>query len=160
MGRTTELRRELKRVFFPFVVSRGFEIDQRDAPAFTTFRRTVGESLHVFDVQWDKYGRPRFVVNFGICPASGVHLPGEHIPADHVLAGWAPLGGRLQPRPGATSANWFRQDRPLFMRLFGGEALRSASEVVTELMQLFPELEAYWSTGAAGKHLRITRHAA
>lgn len=160
MGKTSELRSEVKRVFFPLVESHGFSIDQRDAPTFITFRRTVGESLHVFDVQWDKYGRPRFVVNFGICPASGLHLSGKDIPPDQVLAGWAPQGGRLQPRPGASDANWFRQDTPLLARLFSGATLRPAPEVVAQLTQLFPELEAYWSTGTVGKHVRVTRHAA
>lgn len=160
MGKTTELRGELKRVFFPFAESRGFTIDQRDAPTFTTFRRAAGDSLHIFDVQWEKYGRPRFVLNFGTCPASGLNLPDKTIPADQVLAGWTLQGGRLQPRLGATTSSWFRQDNPLFVRLFGGPALRPAPEVVTNLIQIFPELEAYWSTGTIGRHLRVTRHAA
>lgn len=160
MGSTTGLRSEVRRVFFPLAESHGFSIDQRNAPMFTTFRRTVAESLHVFDVQWDKYGRQRFVVNFGICPASGLHLYGRDIPSDQVLAGWAPQGGRLQPRPGATEASWFRQDKPLFARLFLSAAPRPATEVVAELAQLFPELEAYWSTRTVGKHLRAIRSAA
>ncbi len=160
MGKTSELRSEVKRVFFPLAESRGFSIDQRDAPTFTTFRHAIAESLHVFDLQWDKYGRPRSVVNFGICPVSGLHLSGKNIPSDQVLAGWTPQGGRLQPRAGASEANWFRQDKPLLARLFLGATLRPAPEVVAQLTQLFPELEAYWSTGAVGKHVRLTRHAA
>ncbi|WP_202845212.1 hypothetical protein [Luteimonas saliphila] len=159
MGRTSELRNELKRAFFPFAESHGFLIDRRDEPTFTTFRRIVAGSLHVFDVQWDKYDRPRFVVNFGICPASGLHLSGKDVPPDQVLAGWTPRGGRLQPRPGASEASWFRQDRPLLARLFLGAALRPAPEVVAQPTRLFPELEAYWSTGTVGKHVRVTRHA-
>lgn len=127
---------------------------------FITFRRTIGESLHVFDVQWDKYGRPRFVVNFGTCPAGGLHVSGKDIPADQVLAGWAPQRGRLQPCAGASSANWFRQDKSLVARLFFGVAPHPASEVVAQLTQLFPELEAYWSAGTIGKHLQVFRHAA
>jgi hypothetical protein len=160
MGKTTELRKALKRVFFPFAESRGFAIDQRDAPTFTTFRRTAGNVLQIFDVQWEKYGRPRFVINFGTCPASGLVLPDQTIPPGQVLAAWTPQGGRLQPRPGATTGSWFRQDRPFLMRLFGATILRPAPEVVTHLMQLFPEVEAYWSAGIIGRHLRITRRAA
>jgi hypothetical protein len=32
---------------------------------FTPFRRVRGGQLDVFDVQWEKYWRPRFLLNFG-----------------------------------------------------------------------------------------------
>ena len=154
MGNTSDLRSELKRTFFPLAESRGFAIDLSNAPHLVTFRRTIGNSLHVFDVQWEKYGRPRFVVNFGTCPARGLSVSGKDIPSGQVLASWAPQSGRLQPRTGASSVSWFRQDRSFMARLAGAKP-HSATQVVGQLIQLFPELEAYWSTGEIGKHLKV-----
>ena len=52
MGKTTEQRRELKRVFPPPAEAHGFSVDQKHAPTFLGFRRKVAGSLHVFDIQW------------------------------------------------------------------------------------------------------------
>jgi hypothetical protein len=100
MGRTTELRREIKRTFVPFVRARGFEIDQRYAPNVLEFRRFAGDEVHVFDIQWEKYGAPRFVVNFGKCPATGVEFAGDAIPPERISAAHCSTNGRLQPGRG------------------------------------------------------------
>ncbi len=157
MGKATELRRELKRVFLPLAEAHGFSIDQKHAPTFLGFRRKIAGSLHVFDIQWEKYGKPRFVVSFGTCPEHGLVPADRAIPPEQVLASWLP-GGQLQPRHGAYSSSWFRQDKPLLLRLISRNKLYPASQIVSQLVQLYPELEAYWATGIVGRHLRITRH--
>lgn len=53
MGNNTELRRETKRTFVPFVKARGFKIDQRYAPQLFEFRRANGGELHLFDIKWE-----------------------------------------------------------------------------------------------------------
>jgi hypothetical protein len=65
MGRTTDLRREIKRRFFPVMADKGFSLDMRDAPFFVGFRRMTSEAIYVCDIQWEKYSRPCFVINFG-----------------------------------------------------------------------------------------------
>lgn len=155
MGTTTALRREIKRVFVPLASARGFSADLREAPAFLAFRRTVGDTVQLFDLQWDKDGDTRFVVNVGSCPVAGLALADRVLPAERVVASWTPNAARLQPRRGATTASWFRQDKPLPERLLAREKFHDASEVVSQLVSLFPEVEAYLADGRVGPHLHV-----
>jgi hypothetical protein len=157
MGRTTELRRVLKARFIPYAVDRGFAVDERHQPRSTTFRRRVGNCVQIFDVQWEKYGTPRFALNFGTCPAEGLHANGAVYPPEDTLPGWCPDTGRLQPRRGTATGSWFRQDTTMLQRLLGSPALRDPVDVVDELLALFPELERYWASGDVGRHLRLWR---
>lgn len=157
MGSTTALRRALKARFHPEAATRGFAIDQRLQPRSTTFRRQAGDRIHIFDVQWDKYGRPRFIVTFGTCPLLGLEVNGvTHSPAD-TLPGWCPDAGTLQPRRGTSTASWFRQDVSWIRRLVGRPPLRPPDDVVDDLLATFPELENYWDTGVIGSHMRLWR---
>ena len=154
MGPTTELRRALKARFFSHAVAIGFAMDDRNQPRWTTFRRRVGSSVQIFDVQWEKYGKPRFIVHFGTCPAEGLPLDGTiHLP-EETLATWCPDRGSLQPRPGTSSRSWFRQDSTLWQRLLGRPPRRDPGDVVDQLFAIFPELERYWADGQVGPHLR------
>jgi hypothetical protein len=155
MGPTTELRRALKARFFSYAVDRGFVLDARHQPVSTTFRRPAGAAVQIFDVQWDKYGKPRFALNFGTCPVEGMRIGDTIHRADDVLPGWCPDSGRLQPGGGSGTRHWFRQDSTLLRRVFGAPVLREPAVVVEELMALFPEVERYWTSREAGPHLRL-----
>jgi len=157
MGTTTELRRALKARFFPYALNRGFEVDAKNQPLSTTFRRKAGTRVEIFELQWDKYGAPRFAIHFGTCPAEGLHIDGKVFPPGEALPTWCPDSGSLQPRPGTSSRSWFRQDSTLFRRLFGQQAQREPATVVEELLALFPELEGYWASGKIGRHMRLWR---
>jgi hypothetical protein len=154
MGSTTHLRRALKAAFFTHAAERGFAIDDSHQPHWTTFRRRVGSSVQIFEVQWDKYGRPRFVLHFGTCPAEGLNLNGTIHKPDETLPTWCPDRGTLQPRRGTGTRSWFRQDSTLLQRLLGRPPLRDPADVVRELLAAFPELERYWDNGEVGPHLR------
>lgn len=159
MGESVELRRELDRTFVPFVRERGFLPDAKRDRLFWSFRRERNQSIHVFDVQWEKYGAPRFVINFGTCPAEGLTIQGTVHEAKSVLASWLPDRGRLQPGRVGALRSWFRQDKPFVARLLSAQKLRPVSEVSSELIALFEELEAYWSRNEVGPHIHIwSRH--
>ena len=79
MGFTTGLRREVKTRSIPFVTDSGFGVQLHSMPQSMVFRRTVGEVTHIFELQWEKYGRPRFAVNFGTCPNRGVSVAGQSL---------------------------------------------------------------------------------
>jgi hypothetical protein len=155
MGYTTALRREIKERFTPAMAERGFACDMRKAPQFFTFRRITPDAVQVFDIQWEKYGRPRFVVNFGQCAAAGVVIGGELVAPQDVFPNSTPIWGRLSPGRGGTTGNWFRQDRPLLERIGTWSSTRSPAEVMTTLMTLFPELEEFWKNGQTGRHSRV-----
>ena len=155
MGRTTSLRRAIKKAFVPHVREKGFLPDMRDAPQFLTFRRVTPEAVHVFDIQWEKYGRPRFVLNFGKCSAKGVICRGVDVLPGDVCPVHTPTCGRLAPGRRATTGGWFRQDRPLLARLFSSAKLHSPEVVVSQLIALFAEVEDFWESEKMGPHIRL-----
>lgn len=155
MGPTTELRRELKASFIPLVTERGFVMDLRGQPRSVVFRRSEGSVVHMFALQWEKYGKPRFALHFGTCPVKGLSFQGKVSEPTDVYPSWCMDAGTLQPRKGTGSRSWFRQDSLLLERLFLKPASRRPAEVVAELLGLFPEVERYWSTGEVGPHMRI-----
>ena len=157
MGTTTSLRRALRESFEPEAVSRGFEIDRRNQPQSTEFRRLLDGKVHIFTIQWDKYGTPRFIVHFGTCPAEGLEVNGTVHPPGNVLPGWLPVVGTLYPRRGTSTRSWFRQDSTMLQRVLGKPVHREPLAVVDELLVLFQEMESYWTTGAIGPHVRLWR---
>jgi hypothetical protein len=157
MGRTTALRSEIKKTFVPHVTDKGFACDMRGAPGFFTFRKITPDAVFVFDIQWEKRGRPRFVVNFGKCAPLGVVVRGQPVLPGDLEPYNSPSQGRL--RPGArewTTRAWFCQDRRLVSSIILRSTLRAPSEVVSELIALFAELEEFWSEGRIGKHIHLT----
>jgi len=153
MGKTTHLRRELKARFYPFAAARGFVLDTTHAPFSVDFRRITLDGVDVFDLQWDKSGQPRFVVNFGHCPLDGAVHHGERVAPDKVLAYMGSSSGRLQPGKGAGTHCWFSQDRPFFRRVVLRQQPRPAADVVDELLRLFPELERWFEHRRIGTHM-------
>jgi hypothetical protein len=155
MGITTDLRRELKQRFYPFAAEHGFKIDTTHSPFSVKFRRITAERTDVFDLQWEKYGRPRFVVNFGQCSRSGAVHFGEHVPPDRVLPYMGSSSGRLQPQKGPGPRAWFRQGRSFFRRVVLRHQPRPAAYVVDELLCLFPELDEWFLHQRLGPHMVI-----
>src|SRR6266480_2430136 len=111
MSRATALREAVKGMFYPFASDRGF-IRGKGSSMFTPFRRIRGTSAHVFDIQWDKYGSPRFVINFGEAPSGGVTFQGELVPAEKVEPSHCRLNGRLQRWRGGSLRTWFQLSKP------------------------------------------------
>jgi hypothetical protein len=156
MGSTTELRRALKASFFPHARERGFALDETRQPNSTVFRRRVGDRVQLFEVQWEKYGRPRFAVHFGSCPAEGLHVDGKVLAPEETFPTWCSDAGSLQPRPRTVTSS-FRQDATFVQRLLGRPAVRDPVDVVEELFAWFPEVERYWASGEIGPHVRLWR---
>ncbi len=138
----------------PFVEQRGFRLDEREAPAFWIFRRPTADTVQVFSIQWDKYGRPRFRVDFGLCPIEGMDVAGERIGWADVHPHWLPDVASLRTRGGLLARVWFCQDPVPIRRIFGVDPLRSASEVVDELLAAYPAVDEYWRTGNSGRLVR------
>jgi hypothetical protein len=155
MGRTTDLRRAIKRSFVPLMEGKGFRTDSRDLPHFLAFRRITPDRIYVCDIQWEKYGRPRFVLNFGSCGSQGVVCHGKEINPADVTASATPWRGRLMPGRPPSISRWFRQDRSLLQGLWKGSSLRPPDETIRDLIDLFTEVEDFWNSGIIGKHIQV-----
>src|SRR5262249_12660010 len=150
------LREALKARFYPYAESRGFVRAKTSHPHFTTFRRVDGDTVRVFDVQWDKYSRPMFVLNFGEGPKEGVTLWGTHTGGAELDPLDCAEGGRLQRKKGPSLACWFQLNKPLVEALRTMERHYTPEVVVNHLLDVFPELEEWWERRAIGPHLYLT----
>lgn len=155
MTSTQDLRRLVKTRFFPYAEARGFARARSAHPHFTTFRRLTADSAQVFNVQWDKYGAPRFVVNFGEAPGEGVRLWGKHVPGEDLEPQDCPESGRLQRKRGPYLRCWFQLNKPVLEVLRTMERRYAAEAVVDQLLSVFPEVEAWWDGRTVGPHLDI-----
>lgn len=147
---TAELRKVLKLQFLPLMAQKGFTVEEQAAPFFCRFRRQTAQGLEICDIQFEKGGLPRFVLNFGQCKDTSRDLA---VLDTHDC----PVYGRLKPQRGATSKAWFRQDYSFWQQLITGLKAPPAESVVDELTRLFTELEAFWQSGARGHHLDFLR---
>jgi len=146
------LRDELSKRFMPYLRSRGFELSKELAKSngrsgfpFGTLIRKHETASDIIEIQFDKYSKPKFVINFRKDPPALL----KEVRSESGSLKWAEAEAfRLHPRP--NSARWFT------MRTFFG--LRSpescSKEVVDHLMDLFSEVESWFDNGDMGKHLR------
>jgi hypothetical protein len=147
----TVLREELSKRFIPYLWSIGFErakdsakADGRSAFPFGTLIRMHGTASDIIEIQFDKYSKPKFIINFRKDPpriVKGGHLrsvPDRVRLVEHF---------RLHPRP--KSPSWFT------MRTFLGLPEICAQNVVDRLMNLFPEVESWFKDGTMEEHVRM-----
>ncbi|WP_043307129.1 hypothetical protein [Pseudomonas sp. ML96] len=146
------LREQLRQHLLPWLETRGFVADQPQNALFWTYRREVGEQLQILEVQWDKYRRPRFILNYGTCPRQGLVIDGRNISGHEMAAGWTEDAGRAHAGTSAEE-HWFRQDRPWWRRLFGGAPLVDAQPILHGLQICLHELDIYWASGLLGPHM-------
>lgn len=137
------LKDELKKSFFNFVEQRGFVREKSHNPYFTTFRRINGSDVHVFKIQWDKYWRPYFVINFGQGTTEEKEIT---------------MFGRLQRKQGGSLSCWFSLNKPILEKLLSTKWAYTPSEVVEELEASFEELENWWHKKQEGPHIYIWDH--
>jgi len=139
------LREAVKKHFYPFAEAKGFARAKSTHPHFTTFRRIEPDVVHVFDVQWDKYGRPRFVINFGEV-GSGASTASVETQDCKVLC-------RLQPDK--TSPRWWRLRKPWSEILRTGRFRYTPKEVVDRVIASFFEVEEWWAEKKEGPHVQV-----
>jgi len=156
MSRSKALRDALKQTFYPVAIEHGF-LRGKATSMFTPFRRKRGPALQVFDIQWDKSGGPRFVINFGEAPSDGVSFRGQFVPPDKVEPVHCPLNGRLQRWRGGSLRTWFQLRKPWPETLRTLRWAYSPDEVATQLIHCFEELEAWWDNKYEGPHVNVWR---
>jgi hypothetical protein len=154
LSATSALRKALQASLWPHAERAGFARG-KSTSLFTTFRRQAGDVVHVFDVQWDKYHRPRFVINFGAASLSGLLQKNQVAGVEGIEPHHCPDMLRLHRRHGGSMNSWFQLRRPLWEKVTTLSWNHSPDEVATTVVSLFPELEAWWATRAVGPHVRL-----
>lgn len=150
------LRDAIKATFYPFALERGF-VRGKASSLFVPFRRTNGNKVQVFEIQWDKSHRPRFIVNFGEASSDGCEYFGKHIGAELLEPQHCPLGGRLQRWRGGSMRTWFQISKPWAETLYTLKSSYTAEEVAAQLIAVFAELESWWETKHQGPHIYVLR---
>jgi hypothetical protein len=145
------LQAALEAQFFAHVESLGFIRDRRQEPRIVCFRRKTENAMQIVAVIWGTRGRPGFLVQFTEAPLSGIDYSGKHLSADEIFPGnFALLRGWLIPERGK---RWFRL-APAWRRLISGQR-DDANPLAQRLLELFPEITAWWENKAKGAHLII-----
>lgn len=154
MSHATQLRDAVKTTFYPFALERGF-VRGKASSLFVPFRRTIGNKVQVFELQWDKSHRPRFVVNFGEAPSNGCEHLGKHISAEFLEPQHCPDNGRLQRWRGGSMRTWFQISKPWAETLCTLRWSYTPEEVTGQLIAAFAELECWWGTKHEGPHVCV-----
>ena len=144
------LQAALEARFFPHVESMGFTRDRKQEPRITCFRRPSASSMQVLALVWGTRGPPGFSVQFTEAPLEGIDYSGSHLTAEEIFPGnFALLRGWLIPERGQRV---FHLQRSLWRRLVVRQG-DDPGPLVEQLMELFPELEAWWRDKTKGAHL-------
>jgi len=142
------LRAELTKQLVPALRALGFSGPQTISGNVLEheYKRSGSAGTQILTLQLDKYQRPRFVLNLRVEPAEGF----RHIDNN----GGTVLSGRLKPSAGTSTRHWFRSDASLLRRLLGMRT-PTAAEVVAQSVALLPEVEVWWHTQSASKHISV-----
>ncbi len=136
--------------FSAFMTDSGFQKECGGGIDFR-FRRKGSQRHDLIEVQFDKYLRPRFILNFGTVPAEGLtDAYGRHIDADDVHIAHLVERGRLNALPKILVEHWFGLGR---LRIWPVET--AAERQVEKLIKLFPQVERWFASGTVGWNLAI-----
>jgi len=103
-------------------------------------------------VLWEPKGSPRFRILFTEAPLEGIDYAGKHLPPEDIYPGnFALPQGWLRPSPGKM---WFGANPPWWWRLIS-KRRDDPGQVVSEVMDLFPKLVAWWETKQKDPHLLV-----
>jgi len=154
--KSQQLRDAVKRLLIPSIHSRGFQDDKRKlfkpdpyGHQRRRFMRWNGDKLELVDIQFDKHGRAKFVLNLGVVPPEG---------ADNYLGHVKQLDAGIVHLP--KNARLYTGN-PYLMRWFGFPLLKvpvlrnpSAEDIVQHAIRLFPQAEAWLREGVVGPNVR------
>ena len=141
MTKTKPIRDALRSVFYPHVLAAGFELDKRWQLEIVAFRRIGTEVVHVLEIQWDKYHRPKLVLNFSEVPLEGVDFGGKWMEATDVRAVHCGSYLRLVRNQGRFTYRWFQLHRPLLEQLVSPQRNYDPEEIASQVLNRFDEVK-------------------
>ncbi|HRN82635.1 MAG TPA: DUF4304 domain-containing protein [Nitrosomonas europaea] len=143
------LQKALKEDFHEYMLQLGFQPEHRRGDVFP-YRRIRDGSNDLVEVQFDKYERPRFVLNFGSVPADGIiDAYGRFVPAKNVCIAQLVQHGRLHAFP--YSIIWFKPNTLLGFR--SDEV--AVNKVISHFIFQAEQVERWFRAGISGPNLRI-----
>ena len=151
MGKSKPYRDALKSRFYPFAADRGFVRGKADA-LFVPFHRIRDNKVQWFEIQWDKYHRPLFVLNFSEFNING-DLDVEQTLSDRYAI---EIIGRVQRSKGGGFSNWFQARKPWKEVILSMSFRYSPDDVVAQLILGFCDLEEWWDTKNEGPHIYVS----
>lgn len=154
MAKTKSIRDALRTGFYPHVLSSGFMLDKRRQPEFVVFRRFGEKSVHIFEIQWDKYHRPKFVINFCEAPPDGIQFGGKWMPAKDLTPVHCGSYLRLMRSRGRFGYSWFQPGRPFIQQLLSFKRNYEPDEIAAQVVDRFQEIENWWAHKVIGAHVQ------
>jgi hypothetical protein len=132
--------------FFPLIPQeRSREL--RVAFPLGRLKRMQSDHLDLVEFQFDKHGKPSFVVNFGRSPNEGVSLPwGVHLNQDELDVAALPEAYRLYSS--SCYARWFQSG------FFSPTGKRSIVRIVDQAVFLSDEILMWFENQTIGRHMR------
>jgi len=110
-------------------------------------KRTRGDQLDLVEFQFDKHGKPRFVINFGIAPSQGVLLPwGVHLDQHALDVAALPEAYRLYSS--TCFSRWFQSG------FFWPKSERSMLRIVDQSVLFANEIFTWFENQTVGRHMR------
>jgi hypothetical protein len=110
-------------------------------------KRMQGNNLDVIEFQFDKHGRPKFVINFGVVPAGGVTLPwGDHL--DQNVADVSALSEAYRIYNSSLRARWFE------LGLLSPKNEHAIKSLVDKAIMLSNEINNWFECKTVGKHMK------
>lgn len=140
-------REALKKLLKTHVYARledlGFE-RTKGAIGSIDFRRVRANEVQLIDLQWEKYGRLLFVLNFGLMDLESREFEKLDVQVDHLATYMCSLHGRLQRRAGGALSNWFGTHRGPLEFLRTGRWRVMPEMTVRHAAIAIEDLERWW----------------
>lgn len=110
-------------------------------------KRMRDRNLDVVEFQFDKYGMPKFVINFGVVPPGGVTLPwGDHL--DQNVADVSALSEAYRLYSSSFRSSWFELG---FLSPKNEQAIQS---LVDKAVMLSSEINDWFERKVVGRHMK------
>jgi hypothetical protein len=115
---------------------------------FGYMRRVRNSNFELIEVQLDKRGSAKFVINCGVVPPSGARLPWKHYEQDEALI--SALSEWYRLHSSRVRARWFSP--PWFA--LSHDLTSRTGRAVNRAVALYPEIETWFASGVVGPHMR------
>jgi len=159
--RRSLLIRALQERFVPILLRNGFvqsELKGADAASgtirrafpFGYMKRPKGADIELLDIQMHPRGKLKFILNFGVARPEGVELPWAKLGQPELTASGLLKQCRLYDSRFYWRMKWFSVSRPSRAKDIDARI----NKTVARLIDLYPEVEEWFSTQREGRHMR------